>query len=257
MDLRPHGRDQESEGEPLAAESRRLEELAQNIGSGLDVKALVRAGDPAGTIVQVAHDQGVDLILMPTHGYGPFRRFLLGSVTAKVLHDAECPVLTGVHMPETPSASHSPYRRIVCAVDLGEHSERVLRWAADLATACDADLTVLHAVPYSQFTGADVPDFEYMGRKVVRRPAPDFIRECWGKAIRVAEGRLDALIGKVGCTAERQVEDASPTEAARRAVEKTNADLLVIGRSPARGMGRLRTHAYALIRESPCLVVSI
>jgi hypothetical protein len=34
------------------------------------------------------------MILMPTHGYGPFRQMLLGSVTAKVLHDSKCPVLT-------------------------------------------------------------------------------------------------------------------------------------------------------------------
>jgi hypothetical protein len=30
----------------------------------------------------------VDLIMMPTHGVGTFRSFLVGSVTAKVLHDA-------------------------------------------------------------------------------------------------------------------------------------------------------------------------
>ena len=34
---------------------------------------------------------------MPTHGFGPLRRFLLGSVAAKVLHDAQCPVWTSVH----------------------------------------------------------------------------------------------------------------------------------------------------------------
>ena len=40
---------------------------------------------------------------MPTHGYGPFRRFILGSNTAKVLHDADCPVWTGVHVEEIPA----------------------------------------------------------------------------------------------------------------------------------------------------------
>lgn len=52
-------------------------------------------GDPARQIVDYARNHDVDLIVMATHGYGPFRRFLLGSVTAKVLHDAACPVWTG------------------------------------------------------------------------------------------------------------------------------------------------------------------
>src|SRR5690349_22058618 len=44
-------------------------------------------GDPAGQIVSYADQHKIDLIMMPTHGHGPFRAMLLGSVTAKVLHD--------------------------------------------------------------------------------------------------------------------------------------------------------------------------
>jgi hypothetical protein len=55
---------------------------------------LMREGDPARAIIEYAEDEKVDLIMMPTHGYGPFRRFLLGSVTAKVLHDVKCAVWT-------------------------------------------------------------------------------------------------------------------------------------------------------------------
>jgi nucleotide-binding universal stress UspA family protein len=45
---------------------------------------LVLEGDPSWRITEYADREKVDLIMMPTHGYGPFRRFLLGSVTAKV-----------------------------------------------------------------------------------------------------------------------------------------------------------------------------
>jgi nucleotide-binding universal stress UspA family protein len=42
------------------------------------------------------------------------------------------------------------------------------------------------------------------------------------------------------------------------AAESRQADLLVIGRGSAAGMfGRLRTSAYAIIRQSPCPVVSV
>ena len=49
-----------------------------------DVSAsrILLEGDPAWRIVEYANKEKIDLIMMPTHGHGPFRRFLLGSVTA-------------------------------------------------------------------------------------------------------------------------------------------------------------------------------
>jgi nucleotide-binding universal stress UspA family protein len=51
---------------------------------------IIKVGDPAPEITHFAEQNQVDLIMMPTHGYGRFRNLLLGSVTAKVLHDAKC-----------------------------------------------------------------------------------------------------------------------------------------------------------------------
>ncbi len=64
----------------------RREQLNQHLSAdltGLCVRRTIELGDPAKEIAKYAHDQKVDLVMMPTHGYGPFRRFLLGSVTAK------------------------------------------------------------------------------------------------------------------------------------------------------------------------------
>src|SRR5215472_13840313 len=44
-----------------------------------NVKHVLLHGDPALQIVDYAHSNGCDLIMLPTHGYGPYRRFLLGS----------------------------------------------------------------------------------------------------------------------------------------------------------------------------------
>jgi hypothetical protein len=70
-------------------------------------------GDPAREITDYAQEQGADLIMMPTHGYRTFRSLLLGSVTAKVLHDAACPVWTGVHVEDSPPA---PAKCRTCAM---------------------------------------------------------------------------------------------------------------------------------------------
>jgi nucleotide-binding universal stress UspA family protein len=57
---------------------------------------VLASGDAAAEIVHLARTNGFDLIIMPTHA-GFFRRTLLGSTTAKVLNDADCPVLTAQH----------------------------------------------------------------------------------------------------------------------------------------------------------------
>jgi nucleotide-binding universal stress UspA family protein len=61
-----------------------------------DCPRILLSGDAATEITQLAQRNGFDLIIMPTH-VGIFRRTLLGSTTAKVLNDADCPVLTTRH----------------------------------------------------------------------------------------------------------------------------------------------------------------
>jgi nucleotide-binding universal stress UspA family protein len=50
-------------------------------------------GDPADEILKYAAEMGVDLIAMGSHGRTGIMRFLMGSVSRKVLDHAGCPVL--------------------------------------------------------------------------------------------------------------------------------------------------------------------
>lgn len=54
----------------------------------------VRRGQPADVICDFAEDEGVDLIVMTTHGRSGLSRLLMGSVAEHVLRHAPCPVLT-------------------------------------------------------------------------------------------------------------------------------------------------------------------
>lgn len=65
----------------------------QLLAAQVQVEPLVREGPAAETIVQVAEQKDVDLIVMATHGRSGVRRFVLGSVTEKVIRTAPCPVL--------------------------------------------------------------------------------------------------------------------------------------------------------------------
>ena len=89
---------------------------------------ILLSGDAATQITQLARTNGFDLIVMPTHA-GLFRRTLLGSTTAKVLNDADCPVLITQHA-ETISPRQLEHREWVCAIGLNADSQRVLRYAS-------------------------------------------------------------------------------------------------------------------------------
>ncbi len=69
--------------------------------------------------------------MLPTHGRAPLRRFLLGSVTAKVLHDLTVPVWTGHPL-------RIPYTSILAAIDTSDEAEAVIRAAAALAASYQA-----------------------------------------------------------------------------------------------------------------------
>jgi len=95
---------------------RAREDLDQELRPELDgikVTRVLLRGDPAQEIVKTARDWNADLITMSTHGHGVFYRFLLGSVTAKVLHESHCPVWTGAHLEDAPVRDFS-IRHILC-----------------------------------------------------------------------------------------------------------------------------------------------
>jgi nucleotide-binding universal stress UspA family protein len=101
----------------------------------LRVERLTEHGDPAVRIIGCAARREVDLIMLPTQGMGLYRRLIIGSTSAKVLHDADCPVWTGVHLEDAPKVENVHCRKILCAVDFKPHSERVVDWANHLARA--------------------------------------------------------------------------------------------------------------------------
>jgi nucleotide-binding universal stress UspA family protein len=206
------------------------------------VRRVVLEGDPTQTIVEFASSENCDLIVVPTHGYGPFRRFLLGSVTAKVLHDAICPVWTGPHMERAPNYSSVHFHNVVCAIDLGLHSRAVLGWAAEFARECGARLSIVHAIPSS-----------------ATRLGGFYFDPDWRTQLtRTAVERIGFLRQEMGIDASVAIEAGEPPLVVTAAAEATSADLLVIGRgSTPRAHGHLPTNAYAIVRQSTCPVVTI
>jgi nucleotide-binding universal stress UspA family protein len=66
--------------------------VAQDMGARA-VRAFIKAGHPARTIVAWAKEKEADLIVMSSRGLGSVEGYLLGSVSHKVTALAKCPVL--------------------------------------------------------------------------------------------------------------------------------------------------------------------
>jgi len=67
----------------------------ENFLEGYDgVNAKILSGDVAGEIIRYAEEQGMDMIVMGTHGYKGLEKVMFGSVADKVVKTAPCPVLT-------------------------------------------------------------------------------------------------------------------------------------------------------------------
>jgi nucleotide-binding universal stress UspA family protein len=109
-----------------------------------EVECVVESGDPADVISRYTKGKAVDVIAMPTHGYGIFRRALLGSVTAKVLHDSAIPVWTSAHVPEPSHRAHPQPRRILCALDMQPEGLVTLKAAISIASKAGASVLIVH-----------------------------------------------------------------------------------------------------------------
>jgi nucleotide-binding universal stress UspA family protein len=225
------------------AVSREQERLDSSLGSELNslpVKRLVLKGDPAAEILRVAHDTKCDLIVMPTHGYGSLQRFLIGSVTAKVLHHSECPVWTGAQMSDMPAEGFA-IRKILTAVDFSPHSLKTARWAKEMAAEFGAELTLAHATPSTEIYGPG-------GRSVLSEMKQELDASA---ARRMAKFQQDSDVH-----AETYIGSGDVRMVVSQAAEETRADLIIVGRRSTPG-GRLGTNAYGIIRQTRLPIVCV
>jgi nucleotide-binding universal stress UspA family protein len=202
---------------------------------------ILTSGDAATEIARVAREDRFDLIIMPTHS-GIFRQMLLGSTTAKVINDADCPVLTSRHA-QTIAPRPLEHREWLCAVGLSSNSERVLRFASQVAAQARGKLSIIHAV---QAGDTDLPI------------QLDLREEIHSAERQEANRRIADLQQMIGVDAPVRIAVGQVKEALLEAAREADADALIIGRSHQPGAhGRMRDLTYAMVRDSPFPVLSV
>ena len=115
--------------------------------NGIRFQPLISRCDFEAAMSHWIAEYGIDLVVIGTHGRRSVQRFLLGSTSEVVLHNAPCPVLTiGPHV-DVPRLFNLALDKILFATGLGTQSQQALAYALSLAREAHARLTLLHVLP--------------------------------------------------------------------------------------------------------------
>jgi nucleotide-binding universal stress UspA family protein len=115
-----------------------LEEIAGELGAGLEIERRVQIGGAAEVIAAAAEDAGAELVVVGSRGLGSVGALLLGSVSRSLATRGPCPAL--IVPASAPALGDGP---IVCAVDDGEGARAALSAAADVAGRLGVQLLVV------------------------------------------------------------------------------------------------------------------
>ena len=185
---------------------------------------------------------------MGTHGASGFKRFILGSVTEKVLREAAAPVLTVP--PAAGPHTNLPFRRVLCGVDFSVCSLLALEYARSFALESGASLIVLHALEWPWEEPPTPPFDELPAAEAAALRAYRCRRE------REASSRLASLSRG---EAEYRVVHGKAYAAVLRVAADERADLVVLGVGTRTDTDRalFGSTTNQVVRRASCPVLTV
>ena len=217
---------------------------------GVSAEGRATLGNPAEEIVRVSEDEGCRLIAMSTHGRNLIGRSILGSVTDRVLHSANVPVLTIT--PDRARMYHeegTTLNTVVIPLDGSELAELALPYAEELATALSLEVLLVRVAR------TDHPSFSY---EEFADQMLDFTTGLLEEAARYLEAVSEGLKNK-GLTVRLRVLRGAPAPALLDLAHETPRNIIAMTTHGRTGLTRwmMGSVAGALIRGSgdPVLVV--
>lgn len=139
-----------------------LEKLAQTFHNG-KVRCNVQQGRPEDIIIAAASADRATLIAMATHGRSGVTRWLLGSVTEKVLRGTVNPLLVVRASGNSKTDGEAALRSVIVPLDGSDVAETILSPVAALAKALDLQVLLIrvYGLPLPTYGGDDyyVPDY--------------------------------------------------------------------------------------------------
>lgn len=236
--LRGASREERLAEERNAAELRLAGDVEELARHGKAPRRLLATGDPATTLISVAHTEAAELLVVGSHGKTGITRLVLGSVAEKVTQHSDIPVLVAR------GAGSEPFRRALVATDFGAAAQRALELTLDLV-APGATVDVVNAVAIPIFVAAPLHAVAVQSlgelQLVARRMGSDLVTK------HTRPGVTLRFIDDVG--------DARDTILTR--LEEQPYDLLAAGTHTRRGADRLLLGSVstALVRHARCSVL--
>jgi nucleotide-binding universal stress UspA family protein len=230
-----------------------LQRFAEPVVGTTAARWAVREGEAAREIAADSRGWGADLVVVGTHGRRGLEHLELGSVAEQVIRAAGCPVLTvprGSGPPLPPG--QAPFRRVLCALDLGPSSALTLECALSLALRARAEVSVLHAME-------DVPEDP---RRMQRRLGTFWFAQYRRAAENESRARLRELLPdevRSACSVDERVVAGKARRQIVRVAAERQADLVVMGVHGARGLALtlFGSTAAGVVREAPCPVLTV
>ena len=211
--------------------------------SGVPVEQAVRTDIPHKAILRYATERDIDLIVMGTHGRTGVERYLLGSVTEKVVRLSDVPVLT-VKAEDDGGVTY-PYTDILVPTDGSEGAEAAIAPAIDIARTYDARIHALTVID-TMALGADVRSGAIL----------DTLEESAQSAVETIEEQATrASVSAV----ETTIAHGNPYRGIRSYAENHDIDLIVMGTHGRSGIERylLGSVAEKTVRTSPAPVMTV
>jgi len=203
----------------------------------LKLKGRVRReqGAVAPTILKRAPKRN-GLLVVGNKGLGALDRFMLGSVSTKLIHHATCPVLVV-------KGEATPLKRIVLATDGSPASAKALEFVlttfqpdrpAGKGGRLPIHVSVVHVMPFMKY-----PEVKEAGRRLVDRNVQKLI--------------------KAGFTAEPVCQLGKPAEEVMDVASKHHADLIVMGAKGLDAVSRflLGSVSTRVVQHATCSVLVV
>jgi len=207
---------------------------------GIDVVSEVLHGDPYEAIVEYSTQSAIELIVIPTHGRRGLQRFLLGSVTERVINTADVPVIAV--NPGTQPLTY-PSQELLVPTDGSRGSELAVSEGVALANATGATLHVLHVVE----TGSLGPDARsLLNEEELTTRADEIIAD----AIETAEA---ATVDSI----ESEIEFGVPSKEIRNYIDAHDIDFAILGTHGKTDFSRYMMGGVSakIVRTSPVPVM--
>jgi len=237
-------------GERHEAESylRRLQARLAS-ATGNDVEIEVATAAPAEAVLAACEKTQPDLIAMTTHGRSGVARWVLGSVTTKLLHATHTPMLVVRPSAEGKQSDAPALAKILVPLDGSQLSASVLPFAGDLAKPLGATIVLFHSVvePVLTYPGAEAIGFDTHVLEEKESGAQNFLSAAANDL--AAGGVKAATIATIG----------NATDGIVWAAEREGAGLIVMSTHGRSGIGRvvLGSVADAVVRRTSLPVIIV